>query len=81
MDTHLDLTDDQIREILGGASVGEIANVHVVLRTIKKTIGLDKRSNSAHHDLCWTWGPDHYFCAYTEIRKLLAEKAAAKNQP
>lgn len=75
MDTHLNLTDDEIREILGGASVGEIANVHVVLRTIQKKIGLASPSHGPHHDLCWTWGPDHYFCAYQYIRKLLDEKA------
>lgn len=75
MDTHLDLTDNQIREILGGCSVGELANVHVILRTIKKQIGLGLNTSIPHHDLCWTWGPDHYFCAYTYIRKLLDEKA------
>lgn len=68
--TFLDLSDEEIRSILGQASPGEIVNVTVVLRTIKQKIGFGPNDGLTHGENCWSWGPAHYVCAFNKIAEL-----------
>lgn len=71
------LDDDEIREFLGDATPAELRCVRAVLNGIRdKLHNANLYSGMTHSELCWSWGPVHYACAYNKVVEMCRKRPA-----
>lgn len=63
-----DLSEDEIKAIVGETTPEELRCVRAVLNGIKSKLHkINMASGMTHAEGCWSWGPAHYLCAYDRI--------------
>ena len=71
------LDDDEIREFLGDATPAELRCVRAVLNGIRDRLHHTNLHNGmTHSELCWSWGPVHYACAYNKVVEMCRKRPA-----
>lgn len=69
-----DLKKEEILEFTGPISDHEMMIVKAVLNGVKRNIHIPMDSGMKHDDMCWSFGPTHYLCAYNKVREMAQGK-------
>lgn len=72
-----ELDEDEIRELVGDVTPAEMRCIRAVLNGIRNKLHNTNMMNGfTHSDLCWSWGPAHYPCAYNKVVAMCRERPA-----
>jgi hypothetical protein len=75
-----DLKREEIEAFTGALTDDQLLIVRAVLNGIKAKIHIPVNNGMKHDDLCWSYGPAHYYCAYEKIRSMTEHNEPMKQE-